>query len=328
MAHLLQHRRALAVATAAALALALAWSLQDGRAGEKPAKGWLGVGIRELTPSLHEKLKLGNETGLQVTEVYPDSPADDAGLQVEDVIIQFDGKRVEQAREFSRMVRNAGADQKVTLLIIRAGQRKTFEVMLGKRRSPGYAAAFSHGFGPGKSVAVWMNRPRLGVQVHELGENLAAYFKVEPRSGVLVLEVHKESPAEKAGLKPGDVLVSLEGATVRDAEDLIESLQDYEEGDQVKIEFVRQGKRETATVEIDQSADSNFRFFSPRHERLRIQPFGDTWNDARFEALPPEFELLREDRAREQIHPDLDHEWRDEMERELQVDSDWGSRIL
>src|SRR5262245_42343639 len=96
----------------AATGLVVVWAFHDGSAVEKPGKGWLGVSVRELTPSARERLKLGNETGLLVTEVLRDSPADDAGLKADDVILQFDAQKVEQADDFSRLVRNAGADKK------------------------------------------------------------------------------------------------------------------------------------------------------------------------------------------------------------------------
>ncbi|MGH7493905.1 MAG: PDZ domain-containing protein [bacterium] len=308
-----------------AAGLAALWAVGDSRAAEKAAKGWLGVSVRELTPSAREQLKLGNETGLLVIDVLRDSPADDAGIKEEDVILQFDGQKVEQADDLSRLVRNAGADKKVTLIVMRAGERKTMEVMLGKRRSPGYASAFGHGFGPGKEMTVFMNRPRLGVQVHELDEDLATYFKVEPRSGVLVLAVNEDSPAAKAGLKSGDVITKVDTEIIRDAEDLIQSLQDYEEGDQAKIEYVRQGKRETVTVEIDQSAGSGFRWLAPGGERIRARPFGaDDWREAQLEASPDDFDLLMENHDRSQI----DRDFHREIERAMPRAAIWGDRTL
>ncbi len=323
---LLKNRWGMALAFVAAAGLASLWIFQESHAGEKSGKGWLGVIVKELTPSLREKMKLGNETGLLVSEVVRDSPADDAGLEEGDVIIQFDGKKVEQADDFSRAVRNAGADSKVNLIVLREGTRKTMEVMLGKRSRPGYASGFSHGFGqgfghaPGKEVTVWMSRPRLGVQVHELDENLAAYFKVEPRSGVLVLEVNEDSPAAKAGLRSGDVITKVDNETVRDAEDLIESLQDYEEGDEVKIEYVRQGKRETTAITIEPSSDSNFRMFSPGRKHIRGPSGSNDWREAQLEAWPYDPDEMQnfDELIEDQVRAEIDHEINDNIHRELE----------
>ncbi len=322
-------RWAAGLAITAAAGMTVVWAFQDSRASEKPAKGWLGVGVQELTPSLREKMKLGNETGLLITEVVRDSPADDAGLKTEDVIMQFEGSKVEQAGDFSRLVRNAGADKKVTLLVLRHGERKTIEVMLAKRRTPSYATGFSHGFGPGKGMMIWGNRPRLGVQVHELDENLAAYFKVEPGSGVLVLEVNEDSPAAKAGLKSGDVIGKVDSEAVRSAEDLMESLQDYEEGDQVKIEYVRQGRRETATVEIDQASESGYRFFTPGGGGMRVHPFGSSdWNEVYLDAPPQDFDIFMPDEMRSPSDREIRHQFHQEIERELRRVPDFSSLVL
>ena len=314
---------------AAVAAGVLVWAFRDGRAGEKAAKGWLGVSVQELTPSARERMKLGNETGLLVTEVVRDSPADEAGLREDDVILQFNGTKVEQADDFSRLVRNAGADKKVTLIVLRAGERKTFEAMLAKRRNPSYASAFAHGFGPGKQMKFWANRPRLGVQVHELDENLAPYFKVAPGSGVLVLAVNENSPAEQAGLKSGDIIAKVDNEIVRDAEELVASLQDYEEGDQVKIEYVRQGKRDTATVEIDPSNESGYHFFAPGGRGVRAHPFGASdWKEAQLEGVPGDLDLLIEEEVRSHLDHEINHNLHRELERALREIPDSGSRSL
>jgi predicted metalloprotease with PDZ domain len=313
------------LAITAAAGLAVGWASHDSRASEKSGKGWLGVSVRELTPSARERMKLGTETGLLVTEVVHDSPADDAGIKVDDVILEFEGKKVEQTDDFSRLVRNAGADKKVTLIVMREGARKTMEVMLGNRRSPSFASGFSHGFGPGKEMMFVMNRPHLGVRVHELDENLASYFKVEPHSGVLVLAVNEDSPAAKAGLKSGDVITKVDNETISSAEDLIQSMQDYEEGDQAKIEYVRQGRRENVTVEIDRSADADLRWFAPDRKHLRLHPFGaDDWKEARFEEWPQDFDILIEDQVRSRINRDIHRE----IEKEMQRAPMWGERTL
>lgn len=314
------------VAAAGLLAVAF---FRDSRAGEKSNKGWLGVSVQELTPSAREKMKLGAETGLLVTDVVRDSPAEEAGIREDDVIIQFDGKKVEQAGDFSRLVRNAGADRKVVLTILRKGERKTIEVILGKRRSPGTAWAFAHGSGPGREMAVWMNRPRLGVQVQELNENLAPYFKVEPGSGVLVLEVNEDSPAERAGLQSGDVITRIADEKVRDAEDLIDILRDYEEGDQVEIEYVRQGKSATATAEIEESGDSHYRFFAPHSRGVRVFPHAEeAWEEALLDARPHEFDHLIQDEIRLRLDREINHNIQRELERALRATPDYDRRTL
>ncbi len=263
-----------AVLLVAALVLAMAW--RESAASSKSGKGWLGVSVEELTPSLRKKMKLGEQTGLLVTNVVENSPAEDAGFREEDVIVEFDGNKVEEANAFTRLVRDAGAEKKVTVILMRDGERKTMEVILGKRRtSQSYSYSFGSGSAPG--VFAFSGRPRLGVQVHELDESLATYFKVQPREGVLILEVNEDSPAEKAGLKSGDVITKIGEEKIRDAEDLIEALAEYEDGDKVSLAYVRQGKSATLEIEIEDS-HPRARFGLPRHGSMGLNHL--RWDDA------------------------------------------------
>lgn len=255
-------------------AVALGWAGRESSASQKSGKGWLGVSVEELTPSLRKKMKLGEQTGLLVTNVVPNSPADDAGFREDDVIVEFDGKKVEEADVFTRLVRDTGAEKKVTVVLMREGERKNMEVILGKRRSA--SQSYAYGFGHAPGMFAFSDRPRLGVQVHELNESLAAYFKVQPHEGVLVLEVNEDTPAEKAGLKSGDVITKVGEEKIRDAEDLIDTLREYEEGDKATIAYVRQGKSATVEIEIEESR-SRSRFFSPGHGSSGLQGFH--WND-------------------------------------------------
>lgn len=262
-----------AVALVSALVLGVAW--RESAASSKSGRGWLGVSVEELTPSLRKKMKLGTQSGLLVTNVVENSPADDAGFREEDVIVEFDGQKVDEAEAFTNLVRDAGAEKKVTVVLMRDGERKTMEVILGKRRaSQGYGYSFGSGSAP--NVFAFSGRPRLGVQVHELDESLAAYFKVQPREGVLVLEVNEDSPAEKAGLKSGDVITKIDEEKIRDAEDLIETLAEYEDGDKVALAYVRQGKSASLEIAIEDS-HPRVRMWSPHGRSMGLNDW--KWNE-------------------------------------------------
>ncbi len=222
----------------------------------KGKKGWLGVSVREMTPSMREAYGLGDRFGLLVTEVFEDSPAEKAGVQEEDVIVRFDGKPVEEVDEFIKMVRKTEPGKKVELTVVRDGREKTLEVIIGRRRAR-YAFIFRR---DGEVFKMMYPGPvRLGVKVHELNEDLAAYFPGVDE-GVLVLDVVEDSPAEDAGLKPGDVIVKVADETVQDPEDLIDALSEFDEGEEVAVQYVRNGKRETVEVELEETGFSHFRF--------------------------------------------------------------------
>ncbi|MFQ5824698.1 MAG: PDZ domain-containing protein [bacterium] len=245
-------------------------ALNAGNAVEKTQKGWLGVRVQEMTPSQREAYKLGNRSGLLITDVVDDSPADDAGLWEEDVIVEFDGQQVEKADDFARMVRKTEPSTKVKLLIIRDGEEKKVEVTLSKRRIKRRRPVYWND----NNILIIGGRPRLGVRVQELNEDLAPYFKVEKNSGVLIWEVSEDSPAEKAGLKAGDVITKIDDEQISNPEDLIEALDDYEEGDVITVEYVCKSKVEKVEIELEDSDFFDLRIGRPGRPRIRIHRFG------------------------------------------------------
>jgi S1-C subfamily serine protease len=274
-------------------------ALRDGKAVEKIKKGWLGVSVQELTPSLRDAMKVGNRPGLLITNVVENSPAEDAGLRDEDVLLSFDGKTVEKADDFVRLVRNTPPDKKVKIKILRDGEEREFEATLEARKTSTSPRAFAYNWsGDGRNMIAF-GRPRLGVQVQELNKDLAPYFKVEEKGGVLVLDVTKDSPAEKAGLKAGDVITKVDGEKVTDADDLISVLRDYEEGDEATIEYVRQGKTATVKAALESSDEHDFHIWGPDRSRIRIRNFGsDNWRDA--DLIVPELQQRLQELGRRQ----------------------------
>jgi serine protease Do len=274
-------------------------ALRDGKAVEKTKKGWLGVSVQELTPSLRDAMKVGNRPGLLITNVVENSPADDANLREEDVLLSFDGKTVEKADDFVRLVRNTPPDKKVKIKILRDGEEREIEATLEARKTASSPRAFAYGWGGEGRNMIAIGRPRLGVQVQDLNKDLAPYFKVEEKGGVLVLEVTKDSPAEKAGLKAGDVITKIDGEKITDADDLISALRDYEEGDEATIEYVRQGKTATVKAALEGAEDHGFHIWGPDRNRIRIQNFGsDNWRDA--DLIGPELQQRLQELARRQ----------------------------
>ncbi len=248
-----------------AAAFALIWPTHAHALARK--KGWLGVVVQELTPTLKRTLKVGDRTGLLISEVIEDSPAEEAGLEEEDVILEFDGKPVERVRELSRMVRRIEPGTKVKILLLRDGKEKEVEVTIGKlHRGKPFTIAYDDNV-----IRFIGGRPGLGVQVYDLNENLASYFGVKKHEGVLILEVLEDTPAEKAGLQSGDIITKIDGEKIRDAEDLVDLMEDYEEGDEVTVEYIRHGDRKTVKVELETVRAFPKSFFVPDWPRIYMQ---------------------------------------------------------
>ena len=99
------------------------------------------------------------------------------------------------------------------------------------------------------------SRARLGVQVETLSDQLGEYFGVKG-GGVLVSSVTAASPAEKAGLKAGDVITAVNGTAVRDAGELVEELREAGDGREVRLDVVRDKKTTTVTATLEPAARS------------------------------------------------------------------------
>jgi S1-C subfamily serine protease len=269
-------------------------TIQTVAAKEPAKKAWLGVQIQELTPSLREAMKLGDKTGLLITQVVEDSPADDANLREEDVIIEFNGQAVERADAFTKLVRGTEPNKEVKVVIMRDGVRKEIMVTLAARKSSrSYSYAFS---GPGHFA---FSRVHLGVQTQELNADLAAYFNVKEDGGALILNVMEDTPAEKAGLKAGDVITKIDEETVEDPGDLVRALSDYEEDDEITVTYVRHGKTATAKATLEDSDGHGFHFFqAPRSGWPRIQMFRSGDDDDEEVIIAPRIERQLRDAER------------------------------
>lgn len=289
MLHKLTQARAVTVLMLViGLAVFILAAIQGVSAKESSKKAWLGVQIQELTPSLRESFKLGDKTGLLITEVVNDSPADDANLREEDVIIEFAGQPVERAEAFTKLVRGSEPGKEVKVVVMRDGVRKEIMVTLASRKTPkSYSYAWS-----GEPMRMFGPHPQLGVQAHELDADLAAYFSVKENEGALVLRVFEDTPAEKAGIKAGDVITKIDDESIEDPDDLVRALSDYEEDDEITVTYVRHGKTATAKATLEES-DSGFHFFqAPGKERIRMRKF-DGGDD---EALLHELDAKRQAR--------------------------------
>ena len=163
-------------------------------------RGMLGVTITDLTPDVTEGLGLDIEQGAVVREVVAGSPAERAGLQPGDIIVEFDGQAIEGSSDLRNTVGLVPVDSTVPLTYLREGQRRTVEVTISK--SAGVALAS----GGGASIE------RLqGAQFRNLSTGDPQYGRVQ---GVLVASVAEGSPAAESGLMAGDVITSV-GARTR-----------------------------------------------------------------------------------------------------------------
>jgi len=242
------------VILAAAVVMALA-GISALPAEEKTEHGYLGVTVQNLDGA--EREKLGVTHGVEVDEVEKDSAAAKAGIKEGDVIQLVNGEKIRDPQDLVDVIGELAPGAATKIGLWRDGKSLEVTVALGKREH--------------REKFAWKGRelPRflpaggyLGIVLQELNADLAAYFNVRSGEGVLIVRIEKDTPAEKAGLKAGDVIVKMAEKTIQDVATLHEALAGVKKGDTVAITVIRHGKRETFKAEPDFSRRQRiFRFF-------------------------------------------------------------------
>jgi C-terminal processing protease CtpA/Prc len=245
---------------------------------DEEGPSWLGVETREVTAENMKELKLQAERGVIVDHVTEDSPAAKAGLKENDVITEVNGQRVEGAAQFRRMIHEIPAGRTVQIAIWRDGRAQTLSATLGKaeenhrawlKTAPGsFAFAMPKVMEMPDMPSIDLNgetllfpgSARLGIDAEDLSGQLGVYFGAPDGEGILVRSVNSGSPAEKAGVKAGDVITTFNGDRVRTAGDLREKLAAKPDEKQVKLGVLRNKSQVTLTVELPE------RFSKSKHK--------------------------------------------------------------
>lgn len=185
-------------------------------------RGYLGVGVVEVTSQRAKTLKMPGDSGVEVKHVDDDSPASKAGLKESDVILELNGRKVDEVEQFVKTIGDSAPGSNLEMTIWRNGSKLNLQARLDSRRvmalaGPGGVPENLLGpngprgmedFFPG-FVA---ESPRVGFEGEMLTPQLAEFFGV--KEGVLVRTVNAGSPAEKSGLKAGDVVTRVNGTPV------------------------------------------------------------------------------------------------------------------
>ncbi|MBI1799503.1 MAG: PDZ domain-containing protein [Candidatus Eisenbacteria bacterium] len=229
--------------------------------GATSAKPWLGVYTQNLTDELREGLGATTE-GVLVSQVLTGSPAEKAGLKAGDVIVTFAGKAMRSPDDLQDAVRAAKSGDRADLEISRDGKPMKISATLAGRPDDFGSTTYGDARGmvvrpdmnlqfenlPGFAGLAGLGRGRLGVRLQDLDPDLGGYFSAPDGKGALILEVEKDSPASRAGLRPGDVIVRIGERDVYDSEDVAKAIRSAE--GRVALTVLRKGQRQSIAAEL------------------------------------------------------------------------------
>ncbi len=195
-------------------------------------RGWLGVTVQEITPEIAEAMELESSQGVLIADVIKGSPAAEAGIRQGDVVVSINGKEVNDPSALQFLVSEIAPSTRVPVTVIRDGDRKTVTVTIGD---------LSEAEIPRDTYLVEDNRFLEGARVADLIPPLRDSLEVPNNvDGVVVAGVESNSPASSTGLRPGDVIVAINGRKIAGLSEFKELLQSID-GRRMEISIYRQG---------------------------------------------------------------------------------------
>ena len=216
------------------LALPLLESVKN---GGKIVRPWMGVDVVSVTMKDARALGLSRPYGVLVKEVYPQSPAEKAGVKVGDFLSTLNGRKIEDDASLDYQVAVFPLGKKADLTIIREGEELTLPLLLtepmdAKDPTP---------------LLIKDHNPLYGVSVRTLSPALALELGMSPmKQGVVISDMEENAPAAQLGIKPGDVLESVNKQPVKTKEDAVHFLQNKDQG---WVLVIRRGK-EVLTLQV------------------------------------------------------------------------------
>jgi serine protease Do len=187
------------------------------------------------------------EKGAKITEVTKESAAEKAGLKKEDIIIKINDIKITGPEDLRETIGKFKPEEKIKITYLRNTKENTAIATLSKPKTENLVIngePFNFSF-PDQNFNVPKKpfisfKPRLGLQISDIEEG----------TGVKVIGVDDESPAEKAGLKEEDIIKEINGSSIKDVDDLRSRIKDLKEGDIYKVKYERGGKSNTVDIKI------------------------------------------------------------------------------
>jgi serine protease Do len=192
-------------------------------------RGWLGVGIQEVTTELAQSFGLKEKKGALVAQVVKDGPAEKAGLEQGDVIVEFDGKEGVESKDLPRIVAAVPVGKAVSMKVWRGGKILNKEATIGQMEEGT------------TEMAKAPVRKQIGISVQKITPEIAQALGLKNRIGVVVAQVEPGSPAADAGIRQGDVIREVNRKPVTDVEGFLQKMEQAKGGSSILL-LVQRGE--------------------------------------------------------------------------------------
>jgi serine protease Do len=196
------------------------------KTGGEVTRGWLGVTIQDLKGDLAEYYGVQDKSGVLVASIIPGDPADQAGIQPNDIITEVEGKKVTTSRDLTNLAAKLGVGDTAKITVLRDGRPKVLKVKVGKRPLT-MAAASDH--------QRQEKEGEYGFQVTELTPQVAQRYKIKETTGVIVVAVEPNSKAQAAGIQQGDLIIEINRKNVASVKDFKNLIDQHKKDDGINL---------------------------------------------------------------------------------------------
>jgi serine protease Do len=229
---------------------------------------YIGIGVVDISSERAKALNLKEERGVEVTSIIEDGPSAKAGIKESDVVLEYNGQAVQGTEQFQRLVRETPPGRQVKVLVWRNGGTQTLTATVGERKGTVIASddgSWNFSMPPMPPMPSMPNvsidiprfhmafqNPMLGIDGESLEsqEQLAEFFGV--KEGVLVKAVRRNSAADKAGIKAGDVIVKVDDSKVNSSSEITRTLRGLRSKKTFTVMVVRNKKEMALTVTMEE----------------------------------------------------------------------------
>jgi len=191
-------------------------------------RGWLGVAIQDLSSDMAEYYEIEQKQGVFVADVFEGDPADQAGIQRKDIILELNGEKIETTRQLTAMIAKISVGESAAVKILRDGKEKTVQVTVGKRPEERLAAR-----GPQKE-----RQEEFGISVSNLTPEIVQRFNTAETDGVIVTQIESGSKGDNADVRVGDIIKEINRQPIKNESDYQAVLAKVVPGEPVNL-FIR-----------------------------------------------------------------------------------------